>query len=439
MKCRQCNTEMPDGVKFCPSCGASQAGDEPNPSAAPQAAPAQQAAPAVQPGNGTAGVSVNPAAAVDLLKKNKKVTIGAVAAVVVVIVAIIAFVMISSNVPEDIVKNDLADNYLVKKGAVESNFVNDSDYSIKELKITGQSDERLSSDILSMAATAATGSDKVRKVTVTGKIANANFETSFSGYLYYLKNGDGWVKLDSTIKSDSTKPLKGVDTTASSSSASSSSALSSSDFSSTLEESDGTYTSVATQKVKYSYWFADDTATSTTKFKFDSEKGWQRQGQDELSDTHTEWKLNGKTFAKSDTVKDIQGFSYVTIGTASASVTFGDCSGETANATYAVGFNPTTENTSSIEYIAVDLKGSVSGSLSHKFSESTFSVELNDQGNSVTFSLSGDINSTTTSAGEGKVNQLSGSAITKSVYEKKSSSEYTLKWTNSTFTEKTTV
>lgn len=439
MKCKQCGIEMSEGVKFCPACGASTSGDEPKPSEAPKVE-STKAEPNAAAGSGSTTATIDPSAAVGFLKKNKKVTIGAAAAVVVVIVAIIAFVMISSNVPEDIVKSDLMETSLVKNGAVPSNYVNDADYSISELKIVKQSDEQLSDSIYSMATKAATGSDKVRRVMVSGKMSNGNFETSFSGYFDYLKNGDKWVKLDDSVSSDSTKPLKGVDTTVSSSSGSSSSSSASySDFSSTFEESDDAYTSVATQKVTYSYWFADDTATSTSTFKFDSTEGWKRTSQDELSDTNTEWKLKGKTFAKSESTKDFQGFSYVTIGTTNASITFGDCSGEAANATYAVGFNPTTENTSSIEYFAVDLKGSVTGSLIHEFSKSSFKVELNDQGNSVTFSLSGDTNSSTTSAGEGKVNQLSGSAITNSVYQKTKSRDYKLEMKSTYFTEKTTV
>lgn len=438
MKCSQCGIEIPEGVKFCPSCGASTSGEGQKPSEAPKAE-STKAEPNAAAGSGSTTVAIDPSAAVGFLKKNKKVTIGAAAAVVVVIVAIVAFVMISSNVPEDIVKSDLMETSLVKNGAVPSNYVNDADYSISELKIVKQSDQQLSDTFYSVAAKAAMGSDKVRRVMVSGKIANGNFETSFSGYFDYVKSGDKWVKVDDSVSSDSTKPLKGVDTTVSSSSGSSSSSSASySDFSSTFEESDG-YTSVATQKVKYSYWFADDTATCTSTFKFNSSEGWKRTGQDELSDTNTEWKLKGKTFAKSDSTKDFQGFSYVTIGTTNASITFGDCSGETANATYAVGFNPTTENTSSIEYLAVDLKGSVTGSLIHEFSKSSFKVELNDQGNSVTFSLSGDTNSSTTSAGEGKVNQLSGSAITNSVYQKTKSKDYKLEVKSVYFSEKTTV
>lgn len=432
MKCKQCNVEIPDGVKFCPSCGASTSGEQPKPSEAPKAAPANAGSNGAG-ANKSVTLSVDPSAAVGFLKKNKKAAIGAAAAVVVVVVAIIAFVMVSSNVPEDIVKNDLMENNLVKNGAVQSDYVNSSNYQISEFKITGQSDEKLSNDLLSLVAKTATGVDKVRKVNVSGKVANDNFETSFSGYFYYVKSGDKWSKVDSDIDASSTKPLKGVDKAVSSSSSSSDS-VSYSDFSSTLEESDGAYVSVATQKVQYSYWFADDTATSASTFKFDQSKGWVRQGNPELSDTNTAWKLGGKTFAVSGN------YGFFSVGTKNVSVTFGDCSGETANATYSIGFTPTKEKSGSTEYHAIDLKGSASGSLSHDFSKSSFSMQLNDAGNAVTFTFSGNVSSTTTSAGEGTVHTLSGRLVTKAVYGESSSSEYTFDIdSNTTFTEKTTV
>ena len=309
--------------------------------------------------------------------------------------------------------------------------MNDSDYSITELRITGQSEEKVSSDILSLATSSASGSNAVRRVSVTGKMANDNFETSFSGYIYYLKGKNNWEELYTDVDATSTKPLKGVDKAESTTSSS----VSISDFSSTLDESNGSYVSVATQKVQYSFWFADDTATSTTTYKFDQDKGWQRQGDAQLSDMKTEWKLNGKTFAYSESS------SLFSSGSKSSTVSFGDCSGETANATYTIGYAPSSKSSSYTEYSTVDLKGSATGALTHEFSKGTFKVELNDKGNSVTLSFTGNSNSTTTSAGVGEVNTLYGSFVTKAVYSRSTSgnNERTLEMSGSNFTEKTTV
>ena len=435
MNCPQCNAQVPGDAKFCPVCGTAVTAASPAPAPGSQATESSAVASSYPADAGTtapskpSASSFDSSVAVEFLKKNKKAVIGAGAAVVVVLVAIVAFVMISSNVPEDVVKRDLMNTYLMEHGAVSSSYVNDSDYSITELKITGQSEEKLSSDLLSLATTAATGSNTVRRVSVSGKISNESFETSFTGYLYYVKANDQWVEINTDVDATSTKPLKGVDKTESTSSSS----AQVSDFSSTLEESNGSYVSVATQKVKYSYWFADDTATSTSSFKFDQEKGWQRQGDAQLSDTKTEWKLSGKTFAYNE------GSSFFSSGTKNSTVSFGDCSGETANATYTIGYTPSSNSSSYTEYLSVDLKGSASGSLTHEFSKESFKVELNDKGNSVTFSFSGHGSSTTTSAGVGEVNQLYGSFVTKAVYSRSTSgnNERTFEMSGYNFTEKT--
>ncbi len=147
------------------------------------------------------------------------------------------------------------------------------------------------------------------------RIANDYFETSFRGYLYYAMSGDKWVMLDRAIEADLTKPLKGVDDIEEKSSA-----ATFADLSSTLEESNSTYVSAASRKVLRSYWLADDTATSKMTFKFDQSKGWPRQGETELSDTNTLWKLNGKKFATEGLIIDAN-------GPLNAVVTFGDCAG----------------------------------------------------------------------------------------------------------------
>lgn len=246
-----------------------------------------------------------------------------------------------------------------------------------------------------------------------------------------IKANDKWIELDSSIDADSTKPLKGVDRTEETASSSSSSPVPYSDFSPSLEESDGTYTSVATQKVKYSYWFADDTANSTARFKFDQKKGWEIQDKAELSDTKTDWKLNGKTFAYSDAGGSLSE------GAKNASAVFGDLSGDTANATYTIGFSPRKEESYGTEYHAVDLKGSASGALSHEFSEGSFKVQLNDQGNSVTIALSGSDTSTKTSAGQGTVHTLNGDVVTKTVYTGNKYNEKTFSLSYAQFEEKT--
>lgn len=163
MNCPQCNTPVPEDAKFCPVCGTSVTTSSPAPASGSQSPEVPVASPAYPVVETTAAPSkpavssVDPSAAVEFLKKNRKVAIGAGAAVVVVLVAIVAFIMVAGNVPEDVVKRDLMNSYLVEHGAVSSSYVNDSDYSITELKITGQTEEKISSDILSLATSAASG------------------------------------------------------------------------------------------------------------------------------------------------------------------------------------------------------------------------------------------------------------------------------------------
>lgn len=427
MKCKQCGIEMPEGVKFCPACGASTSGDEPKANEAPKAEPAKTE-PNAAAGSGSTTITVDPAAAVGFLKKNKKVTIGAAAAVVVAIIAIIAFVMISSNVPEDIVKNDLMETDLVKSGAVSSNYVNEADYSITELKIEKQADEDITGGIDKVLA----GSDKCRRVDFSGKMSNGNFETSFRGHSYYVKSGDTWSKYTGEINAEGTKPLKGVDTTfVPSAGFTGTTARSSSDFSSTFEESNGTYTSVATERLQYTYSFVTDTAVSTSTFEFDPDKGWQRQGEADLSDINHEWYFNGKTFTATSTMSGD--------GTTVASISFIECSGDSAKATYSLNFTPKSEKGFLASYNAVDLKGSMSGTFKHEFGKNSYEIELSDSGNSVTYEFSG-TDQGTSSSQQKTAYKMYGSVSTNAVYETWLSGATTkLKLSSVSFEEKTTV
>lgn len=415
MKCKACGAELADDAKFCRLCGAATMGVAAEASKGEEKSgdmATTQATAANATTNAADGSKQGAASALSSVKaasgKNKKLIAGIAAGVVVVLVAAIAFVMISGNVPEDVVKQNLAKSDFVQEGAVDSEFVNDSPYQITEFKITKQADEKVDAEAAQFAK-AVIGTDTMRRVEITGKIANDNFETSFQGHAYYVKNGSDWGNLGFTADSKDTKPLKGVDTATSKSSYSGSSDGDAvySDFASTLEESGGSYTSTATQKVTYSYWFADDTATSTTKFTFDQEKGWQRQGNAEFSDMATEWKLAGKTF--STTYKGGN-------GVVTESISFTDCSGDSGACSYVAKYVPNDDDSSGLTLYAVDLSGNAKGSFVHDFSKGYFSIEFNDATNAVTYTVHGNSNSSTVSAGQGTVNTVTADLKTDSVY-----------------------
>lgn len=436
MKCKACGAELADDAKFCRSCGAattSVAAEAPKDEEKPGDMVTAQATAANATTNAADGSKQGAASVLSSAKaasgKNKKLVAGIAAGVAVVLVAVIAFVMVSGNVPEDVVKQDLAKSDFVQEGAVDSEFVNDSPYQITEFKITKQVDEKVDAEAAQFAK-AVIGTDTMRRVEITGKIANDNFETSFQGHAYYVKNGSDWGNLGLTADSKDTKPLKGVDTVTSKSSysGSSNSDAAYSDFASTLEESGGSYTSVATQKVKYSYWFADDTATSTTKFTFDQEKGWQRQGNAEFSDMTTEWKLAGKTFSSTfDT----------SAGKVTETVSFAEVTDGSASCTYVAKYDPSREDTSYVTYHAANLTGTATGAFQHDFSKETFTIELNDSGNSLTYILGGSGNSSTVSAGQGTVNTVNAQLKTSTVYKSLFGSESLFETSGKTLTEVT--
>lgn len=247
MKCKACGAELADDAKFCRSCGAattSVAAEAPKDEEKPGDMVTAQATAANATTNAADGSKQGAASVLSSAKaasgKNKKLVAGIAAGVAVVLVAVIAFVMVSGNVPEDVVKQDLAKSDFVQEGAVDSEFVNDSPYQITEFKITKQVDEKVDAEAAQFAK-AVIGTDTMRRVEITGKIANDNFETSFQGHAYYVKNGSDWGNLGLTADSKDTKPLKGVDTVTSKSSysGSSNSDAAYSDFASTLEESGG--------------------------------------------------------------------------------------------------------------------------------------------------------------------------------------------------------
>ena len=286
MKCPCCGYNLPDDANFCASCGtnvsvASSAtaatatstegsGDVAQSTTAPHAVPnnAESGAPEAPDSTNACGKPAHFGSSIGnsfsvhqgsneashvgqflTTKKGKGIVAGAIAAVAAIIVAAVVGFNMANNVPEDTVRQALQNSSTVADGIVASDYVTAQPYDLKNLKIDKQEDESTGE-----IGAAITGSNKARHVYFSGSMENDFFKTDFTGEAYYVKQGDTWVSLlGPSITGNTTTPLQGVGRI---SEASESDDYEISNFSSTLDSSNGAYTSTATQDVSYTFWFA---------------------------------------------------------------------------------------------------------------------------------------------------------------------------------------
>lgn len=388
--CEHCGKQLKDGAAFCAECGHKVKTASPG-------RPSDSAS-GKKP---AAGASAQPPA-----PKNRKIAIiaGACAAAVIVI-AVIAFAIAGANpISNDQLRNDVNASDFATAGVVPSNYVNESPYEITDFKVDDQ--QKSTENLFGAELECVTA-------TFTGTLSNANFETEFTGEANYVKENGEWVLFaDPSITSSTTTPLKGVDfidTTAESSD--SAIVYSTSDFASTLDGGEGSYTSTATQKVSYDMWFATDTATSTATFAFSEDEGWQMQGEAQLSDQATEWKLAGKTF-------EMQPSSYGNMfeRNSTSTLTFTDSdSADSLSAQWAFTFAAPQSSSEYEVLTSLDLGGTATGSPAHEFGEGSFSVTLADAANgNATFECSSDV--TFLSSGDATANSLAVNVSTDDVW-----------------------
>lgn len=448
MKCPNCGFELPDTAKFCTKCGGKLEGTEKTASAS-QKTPADTndagantdqgtpdvpaegdtSAGAAQAATGKPEAKAAAAGAAkrfkSLDKKKRYGILGALAAVIVIIVVICA--VSCSGVPTDAVKQAFAESDLARNGAVSANYTNATPYEITSFKVDGQ-EGALSSEERS-AAEFLYGTKDLQAVTCSGTIANESFETEFSAVVYLGKIDGTWTALGTPdILNKSTKPLKGVDALYRNGE-SSTEAVSYTDFSSTLDETNGGYSSTATGTVTHEFWFATDTETCTQNFTFDPDSGWKAQGDLQSNGQRTQWNLNGKTF-ELDTDNNN--------ATLAGNITFGEGKDNQLTATYKIDYAPKAgASNSMVTYKKFSLNGTAKGTPVHEFGKDDFSVELNDSGKSVTLACERTTQSTV--AGGGTVDALYVSIYTEQPYRtwKLSNSSDDFEATYVTFTEKT--
>lgn len=365
--CENCGQKLEDDAAFCEACGHRVD------AAAATAEVAAKAESANESGEG-AGKGANHAAAKTPTapkapKVKRPAVIAGAVALVVVVVAIVAFMMAGANpISKDQLKSDIESVDLGTKGVVSSNYVNESTYQVVDLKINDQ--KKSTESLFGMQIECVT-------VDFSGTIKNDSFETTFDGQAVYGKDDGQWVKVsDPHATSTSTKPLKGVDYIERPETVSSRSyndiTYATSDFQSSLEGSEGAWTSKASQKVSYDMWFATDTATCTAEFTFSEDKGWQMKGNVSLSDQNTAWKLAGKTF-------EMQTPSSGTFAKNSTStLSFAENDGEGLTADWTLVFTAPAPSSQYEVLTSLNLKGTASGSPVHEFGQSSFTVQLTD-------------------------------------------------------------
>ena len=395
MFCKYCGKESPAGSNFCKHCGKKLVAE---PEIRATESVSQDASPA-------AVQAVSPTPVFDTIKnpvqgkKKKKVIIGVAVAAVIAVAAIVGFNIYNSMIPTSAVENSLKQSDTFTKGFVSNDYTNGSAYSFSDIKITKS--ESVSGGYSASGATSMYGGRELKAVEFEGKMKNDSFESQFTGTGTYVKGSSGWQIVGSPSKTwSSTKPLKAVEkfdlnssSSSSYSSSSSDTTISSENFKAELQDNDGVYSCEASQDYKIEYWFGADTASVKQQFKFNPEKGWEKQGDPKITNQKTQYSLAGKTFeysenSASDTI----------------SLTFKQTdNSEAPSADYTIAHS--TGSSTSEHSKAVNLSGTATGTLKHTFGQSSFTIELNDADQKVTFS--GNSSYAKEVAGVGKMNTMS--------------------------------
>ena len=199
----------------------------------------------------------------------------------------------ANNVPEDTVRQALQNSSTVADGIVANDYVTAQPYDLKNLKIDKQEDESNGRNRWQSCV-----QQQKRAMYIFGIDGKRLLQNRLPGEAYYVKQGDTWVSLlGPSITGNTTTPLQGVGRIGE---ASESDDYEISNFSSTLDSSNGAYTSTATQDVSYTFWFATDTATYTRTFVFDGDR-WKPTGDTAVSNMQTKTNFAGKKFEYTDT------------------------------------------------------------------------------------------------------------------------------------------
>ena len=312
---------------------------------------------------------------------------------------------------------DLETSSIATGGNISADYVSDSPYQLTGFSLDSQSIEKQKLFGLECS---------VDHVQFSATVGNENFQTQLTGIADYSKlKGEKTWGFDGVqkITSSTTTPLRGVSGMTLSTGYSSwygEPQYTVTDFSSTLEDNDGSFTSLATQKASIDKWFATSIVTTEQSFVFNSSTGWQSVGAAKVTGTETQYKLQGKTY----TFSHCPGV-FAEDGPAKFDLTFTDLEDpDNVQATYAIDYDPPAGGSylanSYGECLSVHETGTVQGKIEYQTGAASFSFVLNDKANAVTFSCSGvdqmDV------AGIGSVDVLKISVMTNFSYRDRTSS-----------------
>lgn len=335
----------------------------------------------------------------------KTVKIG-IASIAAIVLACIVFFLMRPNlsVPEDVVKNALKTETSIMSGIIQSEYVNESEYELTEFSVDSQKveDQKVSGTNASMGFVLGT-------VTFSGTVKNESFETQFTGTGSFTKMTKAkeaeWTPADITIEWTQTKPLKGVDSMGDETEARNTVIT---DFSSTFEESNGSYTSTAQRKATYAFWFAEDSCTESQTYIFDKNQGWISSGDKQTSNRSTKYLFDGKSFVLSEESANPS----FPAESRSSTVTFAGGDGGSLSASYTFDVK-SVDMYSSEDYQPISLSGTLVGVVSHDFGLEEFSLNFTDAKNNVTFAVKGSDEDTTEGA---EVPKFMADIITKSTW-----------------------
>lgn len=364
----------------------------------PQAA---SVAPAVSTSTASSGslrdALMTPLAPLLASKKNRFLALGATAVVVLLIVGISVAGYFNGLIHENDIKTMLNSSDIMQHGLLYSEYVEDSPYSVKDLKIESQ--KTVSGDARKSLyySSGYTGNDDIHEAAIKATIANESFETSFTAVVYAIKTNQGWkavIPITPDQGSVHTKPLKGV------------TKMPSSEENTNVEEGDlqeanGGYTSSVKCTRHDKRWYGDVSLTRTCVFTFSNEKGWtltNSGGKDVATDVA--WSVKGKTFEETNK----QDWN----STQNVSVTINDISTSKADISYSISSVPSSNSSGDKE---IKLSGRKPATC--KLNHGNLSIELNDPDNKVSIVLKD--GGTQRVAGRGDVQCLRASIITQSV------------------------
>ncbi len=395
MNCPKCKHEIPQSASFCPECGSVAAGPQENSEGAISsetpnldnstitAIPSDsqsEFSSANTTVNSTGGGGVTPSSKPNMqssinvfstLNKQARYSIIAGSAVVVIILIAVIGSTLFGGISVDIARQAFENqSSLATKGAVSSTYTDATTYEITEFNIESEEAVELTS-AESALSSMLYGTDTIRAVTCSGKVTNESFETEFIAVVYVGKVDNEWVALDSAsadIVSTTTIPLKGVDSMG----ISSNSDATYSNFSSTLEESNGTYTSSATMTETYNFWFGTDTAQVSQEFTFDPDSGWQAVDSILRNDTSTTFNIEGYVLQATG-VNDM----------VTSTITLHDADDENMSADYSIVATIPEDRTA--WYKDFTSEGTAVVTIVHDYGKESITLTIEDEENGVSF------------------------------------------------------